>query len=103
MISPLYLLYAVIGGIVQAAAVFLMRSRGWPFLGTIPLVLIHQFLFTTAYAKAPNFILQWFLTSALTSILSLLMGMLVFGDRISPINAVGVLLVFAGLALMRVH
>jgi multidrug transporter EmrE-like cation transporter len=101
LISPLYLLFAAIGGIVQTAAVFLMRSRGWPFAYTLPLVLVHQFLFTTAYAKAPNFILQWFLTSALTAGLSLLMGLLIFGDRFSLINAIGVLLVFGGLALMK--
>lgn len=101
MISPLYFLYALVGGIVQAAAVFLMRSRGWPFPYTIPLVLVHQFLFTTAYTKAPNFILQWFLTAALTAGLSLVMGILVFGDRFSLVNAAGALLVFVGLALMK--
>ena len=61
----------------------------------------HQFLFMTGYAKAPNFVLQWFTTSALTGIASLCAGIWLFGDRVSLAAMGGVVLVFGGLGLMR--
>lgn len=101
MIAPIYVCFALVGAIVQGAAVFLMRARGWSFVSMVPLILAHQFLFTYAYTKAPNFILQWFVTAALTALGSFAMGLWLFGDRVTPMSVAGVALVFVGLALMK--
>lgn len=101
MISPLYLAYAALGGLIQVTAIYLMRAKDFPFWSLIPLILLHQYFFTTAYAKAPNFIFQWFITAALTSLASVVMGIWLFGDKVSVMNAAGVVLVFIGIAMMR--
>ena len=101
MISPLYLSYAILGGIIQLSVIWAMRSMGWPFIWAIPAILAHQYLFITAYSKAPNFVIQWFLTAAITGFASFILGWIVFGDKLSWINAVGMLLIFVGLGMLR--
>ncbi len=98
---PVYWVCAVLGGLIQVVAIGLVRAKGQPFLRVLPLVIAHQFLFMTGYAKAPNFVLQWFTTSALTGIASLCAGIWLFGDRVSLAAMGGVVLVFGGLGLMR--
>jgi multidrug transporter EmrE-like cation transporter len=101
MISPVYFCYAVLGGLVQLGVIWTMRAKGWPFLWVLPAILIHQFLFTAAYAKAPNFVAQWFLTAALTGLASFVMGVTLFGDKLSAANVSGILMVVGGLALLK--
>ena len=101
MISPLYFGYALLGGTIQLIVIWLMRSKDWPFWWMIPAILAHQFLFTAAYAKAPNFVAQWFLTAALTGLASYVLGVAMFGDKMSLINAAGILMIFAGLAMLK--
>lgn len=101
MISPLYFGYALIGGSIQLLVIWLMRANGWPFWWVIPGVLLHQYLFTTAYAKAPSFAAQWFLTAAITGLASYGMGVAAFGDRVSLVNVSGIVLILAGLAMLK--
>ncbi|MFZ4504688.1 MAG: hypothetical protein ACOYM1_12145 [Methylovulum sp.] len=101
MISPLYLCYALAGGAIQLGVIWIMRANGWPFLWVIPAILAHQFLFVTAYAKSENFIAQWFLTAALTGVASFVLGVVMFGDKINAINAAGVVVIFVGLAMLK--
>lgn len=101
MISPLYAAYALLAGAIQLTVIWGMRARHWPFLLVIPAILVHQWLFTTAYARAPNFLLQWFLTAAVTGLVSYVLGIAAFGDRVSPTSVGGVILVMVGLAMMR--
>jgi multidrug transporter EmrE-like cation transporter len=101
MISPLYFCYALVGGAIQLGVIWLMRANGWPFLWVLPAILANQFLFTAAYAKAPNFVIQWFLTAAVTSLASLILGVTMFGDKLSMVNSAGILLVFVGVAMLK--
>lgn len=101
MLSPLYIGYALLGGALQVAALWLMRSHAWSFLGVLPLIVAHQFLFTSAYAKAPNFVAQWFFTAAATGLASFLLGLVVFGDKLNTTHLAGIALVFGGLALLK--
>jgi multidrug transporter EmrE-like cation transporter len=101
MISPYYVGCAFLAGILQAVAIWLMRSKGLAFWQVVPLVLAHQSLFMPAYSGAPNFIGQWYLTMAVTAGLSLALGLFVFKDPVSLSNAVGLCLVLAGVALLK--
>jgi len=101
MISPLYLGYAALGGLIQIVVIWAMRAKGWPFWWVLPAVLANQFFFTAGYAKAPNFTIQWFLTAALSAFASLVLGVLAFGDKLSLMSASGIFLVFVGLGLMK--
>lgn len=103
MISPLYFGFAVLGGLIQLLVIYLMRSKDWSFWWLVPAILCHQFLFTAAYAKAPNFVAQWFLTAALTGVASCLMGVMLFGDKVNIFNAAGIVLIFAGLLLLKAN
>jgi multidrug transporter EmrE-like cation transporter len=102
MITPLYASYALIATLAQLCVIWAMRSYGWSFIALIPLVFLHQYLFTTAYAKAPNFVAQWFFTMALTGTAAYLMGVLVFGDRLAFVHLAGVLLIVCGIVLLKV-
>jgi multidrug transporter EmrE-like cation transporter len=101
MISPLYFGYAALGGIIQLAVIWFMRAKGWPFYWVLPAIVAHQFLFTAAYAKAPNFVAQWFLTAALTGLASFVLGVTLFGDKLNLVNVAGIFMVFGGLALLK--
>ena len=78
-----------------------MRKKSWAFVAVVSLVLMHQFLFTTAYSKAPNFIAQWFFTAALTGLASYALGLMVFGDKLSFVSSLGLVVIFIGLAMLK--
>lgn len=89
------------GGLLQLGAIWLMRAKGWPFWCLIPIILAHQYLFTAAYQKAPSFVIQWFLTAAITGVASYGLGVLVLSEKISGLSATGIAVVMLGLALMK--
>lgn len=101
MITPLYFGYALLGGAIQLSVIWMMRTKGWPFWWLIPAILAHQFFFTTAYAKAPNFVAQWFLTAAITGLASYIFGVTLFGDKIVILHVVGILMIMGGVALLK--
>ncbi len=101
MLSPLYLGYAALGGVVQLACIWLMRERGLPFLAVTPAILVHQYLFVTAYAQAPSFVAQWFATSAITGVASFALGAAVMGETFSLPALAGIVLIAVGCALLK--
>ena len=101
MVSPIFLCYAVLGGCVQLAVIYLMRVQNLSFAYVLPAIVFHQYLFTTAYANAPNFVVQWFFTAAITGFASYLMGVFLFQDKINHVNIFGIAFIFIGLFLLK--
>ena len=100
LFSWLFVCFAFVGVGIQITTIYLMRAKGFSFWMVLPFVLMAQYLFVTAYSKAPNFIVQWFLTSALSGMFAVLFGVLVFGDKAGWPQYVGVFLTVSGLFLM---
>jgi hypothetical protein len=98
----LYICLAVLAGIIQIGVIYglkvgLLKS----FLFAVPFILLHQYLFLNNYTKAPNFIVIWFITGAITNILSLLLGHFIFKDVLTIYQIIGVILIVAGIIFMR--
>ena len=98
----MYILFAVLASLIQIATIYLMRVDILKsFLFAIPFILIHQYLFLYNYTKAPNFIVIWFITVAVTSLSSLVVGHFVFKDILTTYQLVGVILIISGLVLLK--
>ena len=98
----LYVFLAIIAAVIQIATVYFMRvGIIKSFLWAIPFVLLHQYLFLYNYTKAPNFIVIWFVTVAVTSSLSFIIGYWFFKDVLSTYQIFGILLILAGVVLLR--
>jgi multidrug transporter EmrE-like cation transporter len=98
----LYALLAILAGAIQVATIYLLRVGIFnSFLFAIPFVLIHQYLFLYNYTKAPNFLLVWFLTTAITNLLSIIIGYFFFKDILSPFQIAGVLMILTGVVFLK--
>lgn len=98
--SWIFVLYAILGVCLQMAVIYLVRAKDFSFFLLAPLILLTQWLFITAYAKAPNFTAQWFLTTALSGILSVVFGAVLFGDGFGWQQYLGVFVTMIGLSLL---
>ncbi len=103
MMSPLIsLLFVVLGTLIQGTAVVLSRKYGVAFLALIPIIVVHQYFFLSAYTKSENFTLIWFLAVALTSMMALGIGHLVFSDAFTWKDGLGIFLILAGVVLTKI-
>ena len=102
LFSWVFVFHAILGGTIQMLVIYFMRSKNFSFLMLIPFILISQWLFISAYAKAPNFTVQWFITAGLTGMASVLFGAFMFGDNLNWNHYLGVVLVFIGLSLLMI-
>lgn len=92
-----------LGAIVQAAIIGAMRQYGMGFWGLLPLSILMQWLFMTAYAsKSTSFTVVWFTATGITAIVSLCLGSLLFKDQVSVIQWLGVILTLIGVALTQI-
>ncbi len=97
-----YILLALIAAVVQIASVYLLRvGILTSFMWALPFILIHQYLFLYNYTQAPNFTLIWFITTAITSILSFLLGYVVLKEPVSSYQLAGIALIVIGVIFLR--
>ncbi len=100
----IYIFFAVLAGLVQIITVYALRvGLLKSFLFAIPFILLHQYLFLFNYTKAPNFIIIWFLTTAITTMLSFLVGYFVFKDTLTIYQIIGILFTIVGVILMKIN
>lgn len=98
----LYVSLAITAAIIQIATIYWLKVGFLKsFLWAIPFILIHQYLFLYNYTKAPNFVIIWFVTAGITSLLSLLIGYWFFKDVLSVYQIIGIILILAGMAFLR--
>jgi multidrug transporter EmrE-like cation transporter len=98
----LYIMLAVLAGIVQIGVIYGLRVGFLKsFIFAIPFILLHQYLFLYNYTKAPNFIIIWFITAAITSGLGFLIGQLVFKDVLTTYQVIGIICIVAGMIFMK--
>ena len=98
----LYVLFAVVAGIAQITIIYGLKIGFFKsFLFAVPLILLSQYLFLYNYTKAPNFILIWFLTTAITTSLGFLLGHFVFKDVLTTYQIIGIVCIVAGMIFMK--
>ena len=98
----IYIIAIISAALLQIGTIYFLRSNFFGnFFYTIPFVLIYQFLFLWSYAKAPNFIVIWFITSALTSLLAFSVGYYLWHEHASPLNLIGIVLIVGGMVLLN--
>ncbi len=98
----IYFFAITIAAFLQIGTIYLLRDNILKsLLLASPLILIFQFLFLWSYAHAPNFLVIWFITTAVTNSLAFLAGYLIWKEHLSPWNLVGLVLIMVGVVLLR--
>lgn len=99
----IYIVFAILAALIQIATIYSLRvGLLKSFLFAIPFILLHQYLFTYNYIKAPNFTIIWFISTAIAATLSFLAGQIFFKDILNVYQVVGIVFVLVGLVLMRI-
>ena len=99
----IYLLASTVGGLLQIATIYLLKQDILKsFLFAIPFILAYQFLFLFSYTKAPNFILIWFITTALTNSLAFFLGYFLYHNHLSSWGFAGITLILVGVVLLQI-
>lgn len=99
----LYILSVTIAAFLQIGTIYFLRASFLgSFLYAVPFILAYQFLFLWSYSKAPNFIVIWFVTTALTNTLAFLVGYLLYQEHVSIWNLFGVSFVLVGIILLNI-
>jgi multidrug transporter EmrE-like cation transporter len=90
------------GALVQAMIITAMRQYGISFWVLLPLTILMQWLFMTAYAsKEMSFTVIWFTAAGITALLSVWLGLLLFKDQVSATQWLGVATILVGIVLTR--
>ena len=98
-----YILAVVTGAFLQIGTIYFLRGNLLSgFLYTVPLILLYQFLFLWSYAKAPNFLIIWFITTALTNGLAFLVSYFLLHEQVSLWNWFGIGFVIVGIILLNI-
>lgn len=98
----LYIFLAIVAGVIQIGVIYGLKIGFLKsFLFAIPFILLHQYLFLYNYIKAPNFIIIWFITAGITSMLGFLIGQFIFKDILTIYQVIGVILIVAGMVFMK--
>ena len=71
------------------------------FVLLFPILCMVQWGFWRGFEKAPSFIQCWFIGSAMTAIFGFTAGVLVFGESVTWLKGLGILLVLAGMGVLR--
>jgi multidrug transporter EmrE-like cation transporter len=72
------------------------------YIYAIPLILSYQFLFLWGYTKAPNFLLIWFITTALTNSLAFILGYFLYHNHVSVWGLIGVTFILTGVVFLQI-
>ncbi|KKR48130.1 MAG: hypothetical protein UT84_C0048G0005 [Candidatus Curtissbacteria bacterium GW2011_GWA1_40_16] len=98
----LYLFAITSAAFIQIATIYFLRANFLgSFLYAVPFILVSQFLFLWSYSKSPNFIVIWFVTTALTNTLAFLVGYFLYQEQVSLLNILGIAFVMAGIVLLN--
>lgn len=99
----IYILASTVGAVIQIGTIYLLKQDILKsFIYAIPFILAYQFLFLWSYTKAPNFILIWFVTTALTNSLAFILGYFLYHNHISIWGFVGIILILTGVIFLQV-
>ena len=91
-----------LGAVSQAGIIAAMRQYEISFWVLLPVSILMQWLFMTAYAsKDAAFTVIWFTATGLTALVSLLMGLLLFKDSVTPTQWLGIAVILAGVVLTQ--
>lgn len=97
-----YILAITAAAFIQIATIYFLRANFLgSFLYAIPFILVSQFLFLWSYSKSPNFIVIWFVTTALTNTLAFLVGYFLYQEQVSLVNILGIIFVIGGVVLLN--
>jgi drug/metabolite transporter (DMT)-like permease len=98
-----FLLFNLFGAVSLALVNSFFRANpyGWPFIillmaMVIPTTFGTQLGFAKAYQLAPSFFVAWFVGTAFSSLAGFLASTLLFGDSITFLNIIGVILILGG-------
>ena len=98
----IYILASILGAFIQIGTIYLLKQDILKsFIYAIPLIILYQFLFLWGYTKAPNFILIWFITTALTNSLAFILGYFLYHNHVSLWGLLGIALIFAGVVFLQ--
>jgi multidrug transporter EmrE-like cation transporter len=98
-----YIFLVILAAALQAGIVYFLRnSFVESFVYTMPFILISQGLFLYSYANAPNFLIMWFVTTAITNILALCVGYFLLHERLHGANLIGLVLIIIGIVLLKI-
>jgi len=99
----IYILSSTIGAFIQIGTIYLLKQEILKsFIYAIPLIVAYQFLFLWSYTKAPNFILIWFITTALTNTLAFLLGYFLYHNHVSVWGFVGIVSILMGVVFLQI-
>lgn len=97
-----YISVAIVAGFLQIATIYFLKTNFLGrFLYVIPVILVYQFLFLWNYSKAPNFIIIWFVTIALTGTLAFLVGHFLYQEHVSLLNLFGIGFIMVGIVFLN--
>ena len=100
---PIFVLGVVLGALLQIGTIYLLKQEILKsYIYAVPLILGYQFLFLWAYTKAPNFLLIWFITTALTNSLAFILGYFLYHNHISLWGLVGITLILTGIVFLQI-
>lgn len=98
----LYILAITVAAVLQIATVYFLRANFISsFLYAVPCIVAYQFLFLWSYSKSPNFIVIWFITTALTNVLAFLVGYFLYQEQVSLWNVFGIVLILLGVVFLN--
>lgn len=98
----IYVIAVTVAAIIQIGTIYLLRENILKSLiYAVPMILVYQALFLWSYSNAPKFVVIWFIATALTGSLAFFAGCFLWKEQVSTYNFFGVLLIVAGVILLR--
>jgi multidrug transporter EmrE-like cation transporter len=94
-------LLVLLGTFIQTTIIVSMRKFGIGFWTLLPVTVLMQYCFMTAYLKAENFTVIWFVATGMTGLAAVLAGYFVFGEKLGVQEIAGILLIVSGIVALR--
>lgn len=103
MMSLNWAFLVMFGSLMQVLIVVSMRQYNAGFWKILPLLMLMEWAFMTAYAdKRSAFAVIWFASAGLTTLLLLWVGTAMFHDRVGAGQICGMALILLGIFMVRV-
>ena len=98
----IYIGAITIAAFFQIGTIYFLRGDFFKSLiYALPIILIYQILFLWSYSNAPKFLTIWFIATALTNSLAFLAGYFLWKEQVSVYNIMGIVLIVAGIVLLK--
>ncbi len=102
MMSLNWAFLVLVGSLMQVLIVVGMRLFNAGFWKMLPLLMLMEWAFMTAYAdKRSAFAVIWFTAAGLTTLLVLWVGGAMFHDRVGAGQVCGMILILLGIFMVR--